>query len=63
MASRQRLGIILENKVSQKLKLSKGENDKKRSPNLILLSEKNREVPFDDTFESHKIIFQEMIFD
>ena len=55
--------LIIENCLSfwkikcRKLKLSKGENNKNRSPNLILLSEKIRGMP------NHKIIFLEVISD
>ena len=39
----QKLGVILENKVIQKLMLSKNVNNKKYAPKLVFFSEKKIE--------------------
>jgi hypothetical protein len=44
----QKLGIILENKVTYKLMLSKNGKNKKCAPNLIFLNEKKNEKDSDD---------------
>ena len=41
MSVRQKLGVILESKVVQKLSLEKKDFTKKRSPKLIFLDKKN----------------------
>ena len=41
---RQKLGTILANKVVQKLKLSKNDNNKKPSSKLIFFDEKKSEI-------------------
>ena len=48
MASCQKLGIILENKVIYKLMLSKNVNNKKCAPKLIFFNEKKIEKDSDN---------------
>jgi len=45
---RQKLGTILENKVVQKLKFSKNDNNKKPSSKLIFFNEKKNQKYLND---------------
>ena len=57
---RQKLGTILENKLVQKLKFSKNDNNKKHAPKLIFFNEKKIRkirIIFDIDFESQKLAF------
>ena len=49
MSVRQKLGIILENKVFQNLKLSKNNSIEKFAPKLSLLIEKKNQNDLDDS--------------
>ena len=57
---RQKLGTILENKVVQKLKFSKNDNNKKPSSKLIFFNEKKNSERF-RWFLTQKIDFESQI--
>ena len=60
MGSCQKLGIILENKVIERLLLSKNVNYKKSAPKFVFFNEKNEKES--DDFWHRKLSFESQIF-